>query len=140
MRYAVVKTGGKQYTVSAGQVLEVEKLDVEPGSVIELSEVLMVSDEGSVKTGRPVVEGARVVARVLAQDRDKKIVVFKYKPKKRYRRTHGHRSNLTELRVDALLGKGEKAPVVRAEKTEKAERRSPDEQPTAVAAEPAETS
>ena len=102
MRYAVVKTGGKQYTVVAGQVLEVEKLDVEPGSVIELTEVLMVSDEGSVKTGKPVVEGARVVARVLAQDRDHKIVVFKYKPKKRYRRKTGHRQSITRLAIKEI--------------------------------------
>jgi large subunit ribosomal protein L21 len=102
VRYAVIKTGGKQYTVSAGQVLEVEKLDVEPGSEIELSEVLMVSDEGAVKTGKPVVEGARVVARVLAQDRDKKIVVFKYKPKKRYRRKTGHRQSITRLAIKEI--------------------------------------
>ena len=102
MRYAVVKTGGKQYTVSAGQVLEVEKLDVEAGSEIELTEVLMVSDEGSVKAGKPVVEGARVVARVLAQDRDKKIVVFKYKPKKRYRRKTGHRQSITRLAIKEI--------------------------------------
>lgn len=102
MRYAVIKTGGKQYTVSAGQVLEVEKLDVEPGSEIELNEVLMVSDEGAVKTGKPLVEGARVVARVLAQDRDKKIVVFKYKPKKRYRRKTGHRQSITRLAIKEI--------------------------------------
>ena len=102
MRYAVIKTGGKQYTVSAGQVLEVEKLDVEPGSEIELSEVLMVSDDGAVNTGKPVVEGARVVARVLAQDRDRKIVVFKYKPKKRYRRKTGHRQSITRLAIKEI--------------------------------------
>jgi large subunit ribosomal protein L21 len=102
VRYAVIKTGGKQYTVSAGQVLEVEKLDVEPGSEIALTEVLMVSDEGAVKTGKPVVEGATVVARVLAQDRDKKIVVFKYKPKKRYRRKTGHRQSITRLAIKEI--------------------------------------
>ncbi len=102
MRYAVIKTGGKQYTVSAGQIVEVEKLDVEPGSEIELSEVLMVSDEGAVKTGKPLVEGAKVTARVLAQDRDKKIVVFKYKPKKRYRRKTGHRQSITRLAIKEI--------------------------------------
>ena len=102
MRYAVVKTGGKQYTVSAGQVLEVEKLDVEPGSEIELTDVLMVSDDGAIKAGRPLVEGARVRARVLAQDRDKKIVVFKYKPKKRYRRKTGHRQSITRLAIKEI--------------------------------------
>ena len=102
MRYAVIKTGGKQYSVSAGQVLEVEKLDVEPGSEIELTDVLMVSDDGSVKTGKPTVEGARVVARVLAQDRARKIVVFKYKPKKRYRRKTGHRQSITRLAIKEI--------------------------------------
>ena len=102
MRYAVIKTGGKQYTVSPGQVLEVEKLDVEPGSEIELNEVLMVSDDGSVKTGKPLVDGAKVVARVLAQDRDKKIVVFKYKPKKRYRKKTGHRQSITRLAIQEI--------------------------------------
>ncbi len=102
MRYAVIKTGGKQYTVSPGQVLEVEKLDVEPGSEIELNEVLMVSDDGSIKTGKPLVDGAKVVARVLAQDRDKKIVVFKYKPKKRYRKKTGHRQSITRLAIQEI--------------------------------------
>ncbi|HEX6512275.1 MAG TPA: 50S ribosomal protein L21 [Chloroflexota bacterium] len=102
MRYAVIKTGGKQYTVSPGQVLEVEKLDVEPGSEIELNEVLLVSDDGAVTAGKPLVDGARVRARVLAQDRDKKIVVFKYKPKKRYRRKTGHRQSITRLAIKEI--------------------------------------
>jgi large subunit ribosomal protein L21 len=102
VRYAVIRTGGKQYTVSAGQVVEVEKLDVEPGSEIELGDVLMVSDEGTVTAGKPVVENARVVARVLAQDRDRKIVVFKYKPKKRYRRKTGHRQSITRLAIKEI--------------------------------------
>jgi len=102
VRYAVIRTGGKQYTVSPGQVLEVEKLDVEPGSEIEMPEVLMVSDDGTVTTGKPLVEGVHVVARVLAQDRDKKIVVFKYKPKKRYRRKTGHRQSITRLAIKEI--------------------------------------
>jgi len=102
VRYAVIRTGGKQYTVSPGQVLEVEKLDVEPGCEIEMPEVLMVSDDGAVTTGKPLVEGVHVVARVLAQDRDKKIVVFKYKPKKRYRRKTGHRQSITRLAIKEI--------------------------------------
>jgi large subunit ribosomal protein L21 len=102
VRYAVVQTGGKQYTVSPGQTIEVEKLDVEPGSEIALTDVLLVSDDGAVKAGKPLVEGARVVARVLAQDRDKKIVVFKYKPKKRYRRKTGHRQSITRLAIQEI--------------------------------------
>jgi large subunit ribosomal protein L21 len=102
VRYAVIKTGGKQYTVSPGQVLEVEKLNVAPGSEIELNQVLLVSDDGAVTTGKPLVDGARVVARVLAQDRDRKIVVFKYKPKKRYRRKTGHRQSITRLAIKEI--------------------------------------
>ena len=102
MRYAVIKTGGKQYTVSPGQIVEVEKLDVEPGSEIELNEVLMVSDDGALKAGKPLVEGAKVLARVLAQDRDKKIVVFKYKPKKRVRKLTGHRQPFAEVKITKI--------------------------------------
>ncbi|HUZ78012.1 MAG TPA: 50S ribosomal protein L21 [Chloroflexota bacterium] len=99
VRYAVVKTGGKQYRVVTGQVVEIEKIDAVPGSEIELTDVLMVADEGKLTVGQPLVTGARVGARVLAQDRDAKIVVFKYKPKKRYRRTRGHRQALTRLAI-----------------------------------------
>ena len=109
VRYAVIRTGGKQYTVAPGQVLEVEKLDVPPGHEIDLTDILLVSDDGSVTTGKPLVEGARVVARVLAQDRDKKIVVFKYKPKKRYRRKTGHRQSITRLAIQDITLPGRPA-------------------------------
>ena len=102
VRYAVVRTGGKQYRVSAGQVVEVEKIEAEPGSEVEFSDVLMVTDEGKVTVGKPNVEGARVIARVLAQDKDTKIVVFKYKPKKRYRRKTGHRQSITRLSIKEI--------------------------------------
>lgn len=103
VRYAVVRTGGKQYSVSPGQVVEVEKLDVAAGAEIELNQVLLVSDDGAITAGRPLVAGARVRARVLAQDRDAKIVVFKYKPKKRYRRKTGHRQSITRLAIQDIL-------------------------------------
>jgi large subunit ribosomal protein L21 len=103
VRYAIVKTGGKQYKVAAGELIEVEKLDVPAGSVIELNEVLMVTDDdGKVTVGTPIVETAKVVANVVAQDRGEKIVVFKYKPKKRYRRKTGHRQSLTRLAIKEI--------------------------------------
>ncbi len=88
--------------MSAGQVVEVEKIEAEPGSEVEFSDVLMVTDEGKVTVGKPNVEGARVIARVLAQDKDAKIVVFKYKPKKRYRRKTGHRQSITRLSIKEI--------------------------------------
>ena len=89
--YAVLTTGGKQYRVSEGDVLFVEKLNAEVDSTVELTEVLAVSKDGELKVGAPVVEGAKVVAKVLAQGKAKKVVVFKYKRKKDYRRKNGHR-------------------------------------------------
>ena len=88
--YAIVKTGGKQYKVSEGDVLFVEKLEANEGDVVTLDEVLAVNN-GELKIGAPVVEGANVQAKVLEQGKDKKIIVYKYKPKKDYRRKNGHR-------------------------------------------------
>ena len=84
--YAVLTTGGKQYRVQEGDVLFVEKLNAEVDSTVELTEVLAVAKDGEIKVGAPVVEGAKVVAKVLAQGKAKKVVVFKYKRKKDYRR------------------------------------------------------
>ncbi len=97
--YAVIETGGKQYKVSVGQRLEVEKLGHEVGSEVVLDRVLMVGGDGEVKIGRPLVEGAKVLARVEAQGKGKKIVVFKKKRRKGYRRTQGHRQLLTTLKI-----------------------------------------
>ncbi|MHB8619993.1 MAG: 50S ribosomal protein L21 [Chloroflexota bacterium] len=103
MRYAVIRTGGKQYRVAAGQVLEVEKIEAVAGSEVEFADVLMVADDAGVVTvGKPIVTQARVLARVLAQDRDRKIVVYKYKPKKRYRRKTGHRQSITRLAIKEI--------------------------------------
>ena len=88
--YAVVKTGGKQYKVSEGDIFYVEKLDAEVDSTVELTEVLAVGGE-TLKVGTPVVEGAKVTAKVVAQGKAKKVIVFKYKAKKDYRRKNGHR-------------------------------------------------
>jgi len=107
--YAVVKTGGKQYRVAQGDVFVVERLAGEPDSVIELDQVLMLDNGKETVIGTPLVEGARVAAEVVEQARGDKIIVFKMKRRKDYRRTKGHRQDLTVLRVTEILGKGEKA-------------------------------
>ena len=101
--YAVVQTGGKQYRVAVGDRIQVERLDAEPGSDVTLDRVLMVSGDAGVQIGQPVVEGARVIASVDAQVRSKKILVFKMRPKKRYRRTRGHRQYLTSLTIKDIV-------------------------------------
>ena len=107
MEYAIVKTGGKQYRVAEGEGIDVEKLSVEPGSEIELDSVLAVSKGGEFVYGSPFVSGAKVIAQVHAQARDKKIRVFKYKPKVRYRRTRGHRQHYTRLQIVDIVQDGE---------------------------------
>jgi len=103
MDYAIIKTGGKQYRVANGDIIDVEKLEVEPGSEIELDQVMAVSVDGQLNVGRPIVEGAKVVALVQSQDRSKKIIVFKYKSKTRYRRTLGHRQAYTRLQIMEII-------------------------------------
>jgi large subunit ribosomal protein L21 len=103
--YAVIRTGGKQYTVRPGEKLDVEKLDGDVGSSIELTDVLMVADGDAVTVGTPSVAGAKVVAEVVEQGKHKKIVVFKYKPKIRYRKRTGHRQQFTRLSVKEIVTK-----------------------------------
>jgi len=100
--YAVVETGGKQYKVTVGQTVDVELLGVNEGDTVQFDRVLMVADEGDVRVGRPTVDGARVSATVLGQGRGPKLIAFKYRPKKRYRRKLGHRQGYTRLRVDEI--------------------------------------
>ena len=100
--YAVVSTGGKQYRVQEGDVLFVEKLNAEVDSIVELTEVLAVSNGESLKVGTPVVEGAKVLAKVVAQGKAKKVTVFKYKAKKDYRKKTGHRQSYTKLVVEKI--------------------------------------
>ena len=97
--YAIVQTGGKQYQVRSGDTIRVESLPQEPGETVELGDVLMVSKDGEVKVGNPTVSGARVTAEIAEHGRGKKIVVFKYKAKTRYRRKQGHRQSYTALTV-----------------------------------------
>lgn len=105
--YAIVNTGGKQYRVAPGDTLRVEYLPADEGDLVELEDVRMLSDDGGAVTmGAPSIDGAKVTAEVLAQGRAKKVIVFKYKAKTRYRRKNGHRQNFTELRVtDISYGK-----------------------------------
>lgn len=107
MDYAVFRTGGKQYRVRPRDVIDVEKLPVDPGALVEMSDVLAISRDGNLQIGQPVVAGARVVAQVQAQTRDQKIIVFKYKRKVRYRRKRGHRQSYTRLAIRELLLEGE---------------------------------
>lgn len=98
--YAIVNTGGKQYRVAPGDTVRVERLPGDEGDLLELDDVRLVSDDdGGVTVGSPSIAGAKVTAEVTAQGRGKKIIVFKYKAKTRYRRKNGHRQNFTELRV-----------------------------------------
>lgn len=97
--YAIIETGGKQYRVAPGEHLEVERLNGEIGSRVEFDRVLMVHTEQGHRIGHPVVENAKVVGEVLAHDRDDKVVVFKKKRRKNYRRTHGHRQWFTKVKI-----------------------------------------
>jgi len=102
MAYAIIKTGGKQYRVSEGDTIRVEKIQGEVGSSIELDEVLMLGGGDDVSVGTPLVSGAKVTAEIVAQDRAKKIIVFKMKRRKNYRRKQGHRQPYTELRITGV--------------------------------------
>jgi len=102
--YAIVETGGKQYRVSVGDRISVERIAAEDGSEITIDRVLLVAGDGSARVGTPTVSGASVVATVDDHFRGEKIIVFKYKPKKRYRRKIGHRQELTHLTITAING------------------------------------
>lgn len=99
MDYAIIETGGKQYRVKQGDTIRVESVPGDEGDAIEFDRVLMLSQDGEVSVGVPTVEGARVTTEVVGKGRGKKIIVFKYKAKTRYRRKNGHRQNYTDLRV-----------------------------------------
>ena len=100
--YAIVKTGGKQYKVREGDVLRVEKLAGEVGSEISLDDVLMFSDGETVTVGQPKVDNVIVNGHIVAQGKSKKIIVFKYKRRKRYRRKQGHRQHFTAIQIDSI--------------------------------------
>ena len=101
--YAVVKTGGKQYRVGPGDSIEVEKLPYEVGAQIELDQVLLVVNGSGARIGKPLVKGARIKATVTRQAKGRKVIIFKHRSSKRYRRKKGHRQHLTRLRIDEIV-------------------------------------
>lgn len=104
--YAVIKTGGKQYKVSVGQSIEVERLPTAVGQTVEINNVLLLADNGEVVVGKPTVDGVKVLATVLGHDRGRRIIVFKFKRGNRYHRKHGHRQNYTRLRIEEIVRAG----------------------------------
>ncbi len=102
--YAVIETGGKQYRVEEGDTLYVEKLNAEVGEAINFDKVLILSKDGELLAGKPFVDGAKVEASVLDQGKAKKIIVFKYKAKKNYRKKTGHRQPFTKVKIEKIVG------------------------------------
>jgi len=103
--YALIKTGGKQYKVKKDDVIYIEKLNVDEGQTVVFDDVLMlVDEEGNAKIGNPKVEGAKVSAKVLENGKAKKLIVFKYKPKKNYKKKKGHRQLFTKVVITDILG------------------------------------
>ena len=102
--YAVVKTGGKQYRVSAGEKLRIERLPADVGAEVVLNEVLVVADGENVTTGAPLVNGASVTAKVVAHGRGEKVSIYKMRRRKHYRKSQGHRQNYTEIEILGIAG------------------------------------
>jgi large subunit ribosomal protein L21 len=102
--YAVIRSGGKQYRVSPGGSLRVERLSGEVGAKVTLGDVLLIGSDEAVRIGAPTLAGASVVGTIVAQDRAAKVMTFKQKRRKGYRRKYGHRQNYTEIRVDQIQG------------------------------------
>lgn len=100
--YAVIKTGGKQYRVSEGEEIRVERIKGNVGDTVAFEEVLLTSDGEAVQVGQPCIENARVIGRITRQAKDKKVLVIKFKRRKGYRRKKGHRQHFTQLRIDAV--------------------------------------
>ncbi|MBI2639565.1 MAG: 50S ribosomal protein L21 [Candidatus Sungbacteria bacterium] len=103
--FAVIKTGGKQYLITPGQKLKIEKLDADGGAVVSFSEVLLVVDGVTAEIGMPFIGGAKVEAEVLGQGRERKKIVFKYHAKARYRKKKGHRQPYTEIEIKKIAMK-----------------------------------
>ena len=105
--YAVVTSGGKQYKVEEGETLKVEKIPGDVGSSVKFDRVLMIADGDTVSIGQPVLDDALVEGHIVEQGKSKKIIVFKYKRRKRYRRKHGHRQQYTAVKIDSIQAKAE---------------------------------
>jgi large subunit ribosomal protein L21 len=106
MNYAIIETGGKQYKVTEGQTIDVDRLQVEEGGSVQLDKVLLLADGDNITVGKPLVEGARVMATVKKNGKGKKIIVFHYKAKVRERRKNGHRQQFTSISIDKILPAG----------------------------------
>jgi len=119
--YAIIETGGKQYRVSPGQTIDVERLDVAEGDTVDLDRVLLIGDGERVIAGTPTVDGAKVVATSQGEGKGKKIIVFKYKPKVRYRKKTGHRQLYTRLVIDKIVepGTAQEKPVKKVRRRKK---------------------
>lgn len=100
--YAIIESGGKQYKVQEGSAINVEKLDAEVGTTVEISKVLLVGNDGKVTVGTPVVEGSKVVAKILEHGKAKKVIAFRYKPKKHVRVKKGHRQPYTKIAIESI--------------------------------------
>ena len=108
MAYAIIRTGGRQFRVAEGDTIDVDLLDVEPGKTATFGDVLMFADGKDVSHGNPLVSGAKVTAEVLEQRKDKKVVAFKYRRRKGYHRTVGHRRKLTRIKIKTIDGGSKK--------------------------------
>lgn len=101
--YAIIETGGKQYKVTPGQIIDVERLDVAEGNTVELDKVLLIANGDKVTVGTPIIDRAKVIATSKGEGKAKKIIVLKYKPKVRYRKKTGHRQLYTSLAIDKII-------------------------------------
>lgn len=130
--YAVIETGGKQYRVQEGDVVTIEKLNVEAGEKVEFDKVLVLAGEGDLKVGAPYVEGAKVFGEVVENGKGQKVIIFKYKSKKDYRKKQGHRQPYTMVKIESLGGSAPKkaAPAKNEEPKEApAKKAEPKEEP-----------
>jgi large subunit ribosomal protein L21 len=109
MAYAIIKTSGRQFRVAEGDTIDVDRLDIEPGKTATFGDVLMYVDGKTVTHGSPVIAGAKVTAEVLEQRKDKKVVAFKFKRRKGYHRTVGHRRKLTRVKIKSISVRAKKA-------------------------------
>ena len=115
MDYAVIRSGGKQYRVHPGETIRLEKLAAEPGAAWTFTDVLLASSGGGLKVGKPLLDGIRVTGEIVRHEQAKKILVFKKKRRKNYRRRQGHRQQLTVVRVTGIGGAAESSPQEDAE-------------------------
>jgi large subunit ribosomal protein L21 len=115
MAYVIIKTGGRQYRVAEGDTIDVDLLDIEPGKTATFGEVLMFTDGKNLTHGTPLISGAKVTAEVLQQGKDKKVIAFKYKRRKGYHRTVGHRRKLTRVKIKSISVGAKKSSTKKAE-------------------------